>query len=312
MPQIPSTCLTTAGRLEVVRTAGKVALVLSADAKGSFIGIFDVGNNECFSWPATPLQFNEKGYVGSVLASATKFRDPSAVRVRPGWGGVFWGDDAENLFVVVVDSGNHMLRQVSQSTTGFSIYPLVGSPPPLTGPPVPGFLDGVGTNSRFRLPRDALFLDKDRLLVADSGNHALRLVTFSTPQTAGEWRVTTVVGTMGTQGQADGNAGSATLNTPVSLARASAILVLIADSGNNKIRAYNLASGKVYTLAGQGTAGYRDGAGVTALFTSPRSISMLQDDTAAVVDRSQTVDGRGLIRLVDVIPNKPQPLNSKP
>jgi len=55
----------------------------------------------------------------------------------------------------------------------------------------------------------------------------------------------------------------------------------VADTGNNRIRQINIASGAVTTLAGDGTEAFFDGIGMAARFALPRGITT--DGTALYV-----------------------------
>jgi hypothetical protein len=86
--------------------------------------------------------------------------------------------------------------------------------------------------------------------------------------------VTTLAGQAGTTGPSDGTGQAALFYQPRGLANDGSTLY-IADSLNHAIRAMNLATGRVSTVAGKpGTPGSSDGTGSGALFDRPENIAL--------------------------------------
>jgi DNA-binding beta-propeller fold protein YncE len=131
------------------------------------------------------------------------------------------------------------------------------------GPP----LDGVPADqAHFFHPTALLALPDGSLLVADSGNHALRRIGTDPART-----VTPFAGRIGEQGLADGPGTSARLRFPMGLARDPATgVVYIADSGNHRIRAVD-AAGNVSTFAGS-AFGDQDGPALAARLAFPTAV----------------------------------------
>jgi DNA-binding beta-propeller fold protein YncE len=100
--------------------------------------------------------------------------------------------------------------------------------------------------------------------VSDSGNHAIRHIT---PAGA----VTTLAGD-GAPGVADGEGRAARFTSPGGLALDGSGNLYVADHGSHRVRLVTPA-GVVRTLAGS-TAGYADGIGEAALFTSPAGVAI--------------------------------------
>lgn len=132
-------------------------LGVCADKKGNLF-VADTGNN-CIR------MINPQGMVGLLAGhrdagdadgkgSSARFSSPSAVAI----------DDNGLLFVA--DTGNHKIKMLSV-TTGV-VTTLAGS--------VKGFKDGRGTEARFDSPRGIAVDTDGKLVVADFGNHSLRVV----------------------------------------------------------------------------------------------------------------------------------------
>ena len=91
-----------------------------------------------------------------------------------------------------------------------------------------GTNDGAGFVARFFGPA-GIALARGGLVVADSGNHTIRLVGF-------DGRVSTLAGAPGQPGSANGAGTAARFNTPLGVTADAAGNVFIADSKNNVIR----------------------------------------------------------------------------
>src|SRR5205085_149268 len=113
------------------------------------------------------------------------------------------------------------------------------------------------------------------LYVADGG--ASNLLRKLTPQGA----VTTIAGSA--EGDADGAGASVAFDTPSGLALDDAGNLYVADTGNNRIRKV-APDGQVTTIAGDGTAGYADGAATTARFNAPIGVAVTHEGRIYVAD----------------------------
>lgn len=117
------------------------------------------------------------------------------------------------------DTFNHCIRKIS----------LSGEVTTLAGDGHEGFVDGAATQARFRFPRGLVFDSQGNLYIADTENNRIRKY-FSDQQ-----QVITVAGN-GKAEFADGNAAVAKFNQPVGLIFDPEGHLLVADSGNNRIR----------------------------------------------------------------------------
>src|SRR5262249_4021599 len=134
-------------------------------------------------------------------------------------------------------------------------------------------LDGTGAAARFNSPTGVAVDAAGTLYVADQNNHTIRKVT-----PAGV--VTTLAGTAGLPGSADGTGGAARFNFPAAVAVDGSGNVYVADGNNDTIRQIT-ASGIVTTLAGSaGAPGSADGMGAAARFGTPTGVAV---DTAGNV-----------------------------
>jgi sugar lactone lactonase YvrE len=138
-----------------------------------------------------------------------------------------------------------------------------------------------------------LALAGGHLYVADCGNSTVRAVD---PYAPGGAVVTTLAGSAGVTGHADGKGTGATFNYPRGVAT-DGTYVYVADTGNNTIRKVAIATGVVATLAGSATAyaGYVDGAGPAARFSGPSGI-VLANGKLFVADKENSA-----IRVVDPV-----------
>jgi thiol-disulfide isomerase/thioredoxin len=118
-----------------------------------------------------------------------------------------------------------------------------------------GFLDGDFATAQFRNPQATLFSDQ-KLYVADTGNHALRLIDFASG------KVSTIIG--------NGNKGSVIskktsiknfqLASPTDLEFfPDQNKIIISNAGNNQIISFDLKNGEVSPIAGNGESGILDG-----------------------------------------------------
>jgi sugar lactone lactonase YvrE len=187
------------------------------------------------------------GTAGSIDASgiAAGFRFPSGLALD-GSGTVY-----------VADTGNNTLRMI---TSGGQVTTLAGT----AG--VSGKLDATGPAASFNAPLGVALDGSGNVYATDSGNNTIRKIT-----PAGV--VTTLAGTAGVIGGADGQGTAATFSTPSGIAMGASGNLYVADRENNTIRMIT-PTGLVSTFAGTaGIQGSADGTGPAAAFFSPNNLA---------------------------------------
>jgi len=183
------------------------------------------------------------------------FRDGTGAGARFNSPARIVADSAGNLFVT--DAPNHVIRKISP--TGV-VTTLAGKPGQ------PGYADGTGAMAQFNNPSGLAIDSTGNLYVADGDNQVIRKVT---PAAV----VSTIAGTAGSTGSADGHGAAARFLGPRAVALDKSGNLYIADSGNNTIRKMT-AAGDVSTVAGTaGQHGSVDAAGAAARFYLPLDIA---------------------------------------
>jgi streptogramin lyase len=186
------------------------------------------------------------GYGGSANGTnnTARFNCPSGVAL----------DSAGKFYVA--DRGNGTIRKATLAGTNWVVTTLAE-----------GFAE----------PKGLAVDSAGNVYVADSLDHTIRKVT-----PAGV--VTTLAGTTGSEGSANGTGATARFNYPTSLAVDSATNIYVADSLNHTIRKVTPAR-VVTTIAGTTTtAGSADGVGPAARFNYPSGIAVDSATNVYVAD----------------------------
>ena len=136
--------------------------------------------------------------------------------------------------MAILDTDNHALRHLTAT----------GRVSTLAGCGKTGFLDGPGRDARFCFPTGLAFDPTEkRLIVSDTGNHAIRMICM-------QGIVTTIAGG-GAPGFLDGLCGDALFFSPMHVVVDGKGTIVIADRANNRIRAIEKTTPlSVKTLAG--------------------------------------------------------------
>lgn len=179
--------------------------------------------------------------------------------------------------VYVGDRGNFTVRTVSPAGV---VTTLAGS----AG--VPGAIDSTGASAAFADVFGIAADSSGNVYVADRTNDLIRKIS---PGGV----VTTLAGTAGVAGSADGPGFSATFDLPTGVAVDGFGNVYVVDAGNDTIRRITPA-GVVSTLAGTaGASGSADGVGAAARFNQPTAVAVDGGGTLYVADT-----GNQLIRKI--------------
>ena len=147
--------------------------------------------------------------------------------------------------------------------------------------------DGTGSQARFDGLQGIAADGAGNLYVAEPASATIRKIT---PQGA----VTTLAGTAGAPGNADGSGAVARFNAPSRLETDAEGNLYVTDTGNSAIRSITPA-GAVVTLAGSGSCGSSDGSGAQATFCNPKGIALDRWGNLWVAD-----SGNHTVRRIDL------------
>ncbi len=190
----------------------------------------------------------------------------------PSPSGVVTDSGTTSYNIYVSDATLHIIQKIAPNG---AITTLAGQ----SG--TPGSANGTGTAAQFNTPKGLSINNAGMLIVADSGNNALRSLT-------ADGIVTTT-----------GSGPDATLAAPASVAshHAASGETYIADTQNHLIKKIS-ADGAVSIVAGAGVAGDTNGAALLAKFNSPSGVAV---DIAGNLYVADT--GNHTIRFVDTDPH---------
>ena len=195
--------------------------------------------------------------VVSTFAGIGPFQSLSDVKLDAA-GNVYTSDGVQNVIFKVTPSG--------------SISVFVGT----VG--VTGSADGTGAAAQFNSPGGMAFDANGNLYVSDAGNNTIRKIT-----PAGV--VSTIAGTAGVSGSADGTGPAAQFFEPAGLAFDSVGNLYVADYGNKTVRVITPNS-VVSTFAGTARveAICQDGTGASASFAGPAYLAFDANGNLLVTD----------------------------
>lgn len=143
--------------------------------------------------------------------------------------------------IAVADYAHHVI-QIFDPGSG-TLTPIAGTYN------AAGAVDGLGAAATFNAPYGIVQRDDGKLLVADWGNHMLRVVTL-------DGSVSTLGGSVA--GFADGGMSSAKFNHPQGAATCSSGDVFITDIDNFRVRKISADGSSITTVAGTGMGGFKD------------------------------------------------------
>lgn len=193
------------------------------------------------------------GAADATVPCDARFRYPSGIAVDSG--GV----------VYVADTANHVIRRIAPDGVVSTFAGHAGDP---------GSTDGIGSTARFENPTGIAIYPDGTLLVADSGNYAIRLID-------PDGKVKTPAGQSAMGYQPSGVAIDASNS------------IYITDTANHVIWRISPA-GHVSVLGGTyGQPGNSDGVGSAAQFFDPRGIVVHPSGTLYLVDQQNNTVVKG-------------------
>jgi sugar lactone lactonase YvrE len=187
------------------------------------------------------------GSSGSVdgTGSAARFKLPCSVAV----------DSVGNVYVA--DTTNHTIRAITPAGVVTTLAGLAGSS---------GSANGTGSAARFNRPYGVAVDNGGNVYVADTYNYTIRKITSAAV-------VTTLAGSAGSFGNADGAGSAARFYFPQDVALDSVGNVYVTDTYNHTIRKITSA-GASTTFAGlTGFPGSADGTASAARFYFPQGVA---------------------------------------
>lgn len=180
------------------------------------------------------------------MGPSAQFRFPESISI----------DTAGSFYVA--DRGNHTIRKISPVGLVSTLAGATGSS---------GAVNGPGGTARFNSPSGVLAYGDGTLIVSDTGNNSLRLVT-----PAGV--VSVLAGRLNVEGYINGAASAARFFEPSGLTF-TATGIMVADSLNHSIRKLDLVTYETSLLAGGGgNFGNVDGVGAGARFNFPNGVAV--------------------------------------
>lgn len=170
---------------------------------------------------------------------------------------------------------------VVQFTTSTNVSLVTGVVTTFAGNGTAGYFDGAAAGAEFNTPAGLAVDASGNIYISDTFNNRIRKI-------ATDGTVTTIAGN-GTAGYVDGAAADAEFYAPQGLAIDPSGNIFVADYGNNVIREITPA-GVVSTYAGNGNAGFVDGAASkVATFNGPAGVAFDTKGNLFVADRNNNM-----------------------
>ena len=215
------------GNVDAVGSAARFSSPrgITLDGSGNLY-VCDYGNHRI-------RKITPDGTVSTYAGSTAGFTNGTGAAAQFYYPSSITRDAGGNLYVS--DTYNHSIRKVA---SGGVVTTLVGNG-------TAGSADGTGATARFQYPRGVSLDSLGNVYVADTNNQAIRKIT---PGGV----VSTLAGTMGTFGFADGVGAAALFNYPQGVAVDPTGNVWVSDTNNRSIRKI-APGGVVSTLLGSAT-----------------------------------------------------------
>jgi len=180
-------------------------------------------------------------------------------------------DAAGNVYIA--DTGNHAFRRITPDGT---VTTIAGQPG------FTGKTDAVGNAALFNSPSGVSIHSSGTLFIADTGNFTIRSIT----PVGTDWFVTTLAGTAGLAGTADGTNKAALFAEPFGIAVSIETNIYVTDSANHMIRKIQRVEGNwiTTTVSGTSSQGRADGTNSGVRFYGPEGITTDNSGTFFVSD----------------------------
>lgn len=195
--------------------------------------------------------------------------------------------------LLIADTENRRVRQVAANGTISTIASVPPTtPPPTVGgpPPAPAGLSGKPGGVAYDATGQPLVVDTTGHFVGRIGANGVVTIVAGARNAAGS-------------GGDGGPATAARLNAPTAIAVAADGAILIADTGNSRIRRIG-TNGVISTIAGDGTPGFSGDGGQahSAGLNGPQGVSVAVDGSVLIADtgnnRVRRIDASGVITTV--------------
>jgi DNA-binding beta-propeller fold protein YncE len=236
-------------RIRVLNTSTNEITTLTGAGKANLFNGQTNGYKEGVACPSE---------MGAGITGCAYFTRPTGIAISP---------NGKTLYVT--DSVNNRIRSVDVAT-GKTAF-IAGS--------TQGYRNGIGSAARFNLPNNIVVsADGKTLYVADLQNHVIRMIDIKSK------RVSTLAG-VGKGGHLDGAFNRAYISFPDSLAWGpNSWTLYLSEVGSQQIRALNLRTKVITTLAGSGARGTQNGTATKSAFNNPRGMIMIAANTLLVAD----------------------------
>jgi sugar lactone lactonase YvrE len=225
-------------------------------------------------------KISPEGVVSTFTGSAEGYADGSGLNAQFNTPSGIAIDSSSNLYVA--DTGNNRIRKISPA----------GVVTTLAGSGETGHADGAASSATFNGPIGITVDPRGVVFVADSYNDCIRKIE-------PDGQVITIAGGGG-PGLADGPRNTALFDTPSGILVNSDESLIVADTGNNRLRKIS-ADGQVVTLS------FRSISGETFEFRRPLGLAATHDGYVYVTefDRSRVVQlsPDGVAREVATLPS---------
>jgi DNA-binding beta-propeller fold protein YncE len=251
-PLVSVVTLAIAGRAQSPIKTHHDPFGIAADSEGNLF-VSETITGKIYRIPSVVYSSNSAPHGETIVAG--QLETPSAIAF----------DEDGNL--VVANTGAHTIMRVDLKTSRSSIIAGTDS--------VSGSADGSSYEAQFNGPVGVGCGEAGSIYVADTYNDRIRVISR-------DGQVRTLAG--GSEpGFADGTGSNARFDTPCGIAIAEDGSLLVADTGNHRIRRVEL-NGRVTTVAGTGEAEERDGVPLEAAFDEPTAITVRDRDSFYVAD----------------------------